>query len=250
MYYHNQMSGSPSSLSENVYLQNPNTLPLLDQIVASNPVSSTRWNSMKKTRQSTTGNSGYVADLIAYISKVIGVNYSIQHSTADIVSATLGYFGLSGQSSVSSGNLSSSFVSTILNNLRNDKPLITVRRTSLSSLPTHTWIIDGFVREQTTYYTTYRFYYVDDPSAISGQYNGYQIVNFYNDEEMASLLPGYTNGSEMVEQSSFETKYFLMNWGLDNGAYDSIRQNVDVWSINGTNYAANYREFYYNISAL
>lgn len=114
----------------------------------------------------------------------------------------------------------------------------------------HAWIIDGYIIEQVTYSTTYRYYYVDDPYSLNGYYNGLPIVGYYTDEEMSALLPGYVNGSQTTDVSYGSNTYLLMNWGLNNGTYDNIHQQPNSWIINNQNYSTGLRELYYNIRLL
>lgn len=249
MYYFHQLSGSPSALYENLTLQNPNTTPLEDQISLGLPTTnSSRWSSMKTSRQASSGNAVYVADLLSSIDKRLGAGYTLPSTVTDITISSVLYLGLSGSVYSTNGSISSSIMTTILNNLRNNKPVIVAKRSSAGADPLHVWIIDGLVRQQETISYTYGFYYVNDPSSLNGQYNGYNIVGIYTDDEMASLYPGYMNGSQHVDQYSIESTYLLMNWGMDDGIYDSIRQNLTVWVANGTTYSNEYREVYYNLS--
>lgn len=235
MYYFNQLSGSPSGLYETVSL-NP-AYNTWQQIILSNYNSnSSRWDDMAKDRYST-GNSGYVADLLAYIGHDVHTDYGYYDSGAFINDATLSYFGINADFGSYTGSLSS-----VINNIRSGIPAI-VKCTN----PAHTWIVDGYIHDQEYISTTYRYYYVDDPSSLNGTYNGYTIVGLYNDEEMASLLPGYVNGSQQTVNSTLSHQYLLMNWGVDDGYYDSLQQSIDYWYAD-TNYSTSISYFMYNLS--
>lgn len=249
LYYFNQEYGSPSTLYESLTLQNPNTYPLIDQIVLGPPTyNSTRWSSMKKNRQASVGNSEYVADLLASIGYMIDIEYALPASGSDMDVLYLTYFGLTANKYDTYSGFDSSKINLILNNLNNNKPLIiTMKPSATDTILGHAWIIDGYIIEQVTYSTTYHYYYVDDPYSLNGYYNGLPIVGYYTDEEMSALLPGYVNGSQTTDVSYGSSTYFLMNWGLDNGVYDCIHQQPNSWIINNQNYATGHRELYYNI---
>lgn len=137
------------------------------------------------------------------------------------------------------------YTNQAINSIRYGQPVIA--QAYLTNDPTkgHAWILDGFIHDQEEYWTTYRYYYVDDPSLLNGTYQGYPIVGIYNDEEMTAICPGYTSGTQVTDTSFVNKKYFLMNWGLGDGDYDSTRQSIDNWHYK-TNSVNHNREFFYN----
>ena len=224
MYYFNQLSGYPSGLYESVALQS-GTPNRWQQIVLNDyNAYSTRWNSMSLNREDGL-NTGYVADLLAYIGHDLHMDYGIDVSTVpSFYSSLLPQFGLR----ASDGQFGSSYENAITN-LRDNTPVMAVSFLSNNHSLGHVWIIDGYMHERIENEVIYKYYYVDDPSSLNGMYNGYPIVSVYDDEEMSYLCPGYVNGAQTVDTAIIDHRFFLMNWGVSNGVYDNIRQDINYW---------------------
>jgi hypothetical protein len=195
-----------------------------------------------KLNRSIYGNDIFVADLLAYVGHNVAMNYGYSSSGTTMNQSRLSQFGFS--SSV--GYMPACLSSTVANIL-DGKPVVVDASTD-NYLLRHTWIIDGYSQEKKTTTTTYAYYYVEDPSTISGTtYNGYLIVSFYDEEEMATLVPGYANGTQTYEYTESTYQYFYHNWGENDGQYDSIRQDVNYWHF-GNNHFNLGRTVYYNLS--
>ena len=243
MFYFNSHYGYPTGLYENVWLdlQNYYYQPWQQIQLDSFNAISDRWDYMKLNR-SIYGNDIFVADLLAYVGHNVAMNYGYSSSGTTMNQSRLSQFGFS--SSV--GYMPACLYSTVANIL-DGKPVVVDASTD-NYLLRHTWIIDGYSQEKKTTTTTYAYYYVEDPSTISGTtYNGYLIVSFYDEEEMATLVPGYANGTQTYEYTESTYQYFYHNWGENDGQYDSIRQDVNYWHF-GNNHFNLGRTVYYNLS--
>ena len=248
-YYYHHEYGYPNRLYHSVSVNNnPNIYPLRDQIILLDSVQlSTRWNYMRLTRNSS-GNYEYVADLLAYIGKTISTDYGLSLSSANFDVQFLHDFDLTcNKYEANSCDFSTTVLDSVFNYLRASKPLMVTNRATQVDQVGHAWIIDGFSIKQETVSTTYQFYYVDDPYALNGTYNGYSIVGIYSDDEMASLYPNYMNGFQTIDNNVLYHKFFRMNWGLNNGNYDNILQDLQNWYYGDTCYSNGIKSIYYNI---
>ena len=64
---------------------------------------------------------------------------------------------------------------------------------------------------------------------------------------MASLYPNYMNGFQTIDNNVLYHKFFRMNWGLNNGNYDNILQDLQNWYYGDTCYSNGIKSIYYNI---
>ncbi len=245
MYYFHSVFGYPSGLYENVWLDSQGLYAYpWQQIILNNYNSnSTRWSSMKKNRYSG-GMASYVADLLAYIGHDIHIVYGNSLSSATLTQANLSHFGFS-----STIGYMSTCAPSIINNILNNKPVI-VSGENASSTYAHTWVIDGYSKDEQYVSSTYGYYYVNDPSSLNGTFNGYNIVGIYNDEEISILVPGCVNGMQTVDYNTIEHHYFYHNWGESNGQYDSVRQAVyQTWYFGNLMFDGT-RLIFYDLSSL
>lgn len=240
MYYFNQVFGGPSGLYETVTIDTQYPFPSRDQIRLSNyNLNSSRWNSMSLTSNST-GNTTYVADLLAYVGYEFNTSYSLLISTATINTTKLNSVRMSGDRCA----YSQTVLPTLVQNLEDSKPVLAE---GMSNSSAHAWVIDGYSHDQVSVSSTFNYYYVNDPYSLNGVYNGLPIMGIYNDEEMNSILPNHVNGSQVIEYNTINIHYFLMNWGEYNGAYDQIRVDQQLWILNGVAFNTN-RYITYNLS--
>ena len=174
------------------------------------PVSNSfRWSNMPLTSNGS-GNFSYVSDLMMEIGDRIDATYSVNATSAQMISYTdAAPCGITANSS----NYS---YTTVRNNIVNRKPVIV---TAFNDDGGHTWVIDGCVDITTTTTTTSTYYRYQegemyDPGAV-----------FLTDEEVLSLYPNAYDGMVIVSYNVVENKYLLMNWGW-NGNYDDGHYSI------------------------
>ena len=246
MYYLNRNFGYPTALYETVYLSEDIPDNLYDQICLSNyNSSSSRWASMATNRSGTDAGIEYVEDFLASLGKQMHADYGSNETTCAYVhDSDFNAFGID----CDGDNYD---YDSVISNLNSGKPVFAFAPYGSGATNSHAWVIDGYKNERTYYSVTYKFYYVEDLSEISGSsYNGYGIVSTYTDEEMSVMFSYCYSGMEIIDSTSILSKYFLMNWGENGGSSDNVYYDASNWTylsyqINNTD-----RHIFYNFSSL
>lgn len=147
--------------------------------------------------------------LIGHVASSIDVEFAPESSSADTKDLHDNTFPLYGLSS----NYSTAYNrDTIYKNLKDGLPVIFAgkRRNNLFNSIGHSWVIDGYVDERTTYHDVYEWQYVTVPTVPVPSYPPLEII---------------TNQSPVL-------KYFRMNWGWGN--YEPYYEDDGVYSTSGS----------------
>lgn len=160
-------------------------------------VNSDHWDDMPLTNNGV-GNFSYVSDLMMDVGVRLDVTYGVSSTSGSILTGSdIAPCGMSG-----TGNNYS--YSTVMNNLNNQKPVLVTAGNGSSG---HAWVIDGCL-DKTVYSNSTTIFYEYQEGVL------YPTGSVYlSESEMLAINPSPYDGYSIVNNTTEQTQYLLMNWG-------------------------------------
>ena len=166
-------------------------------------INSDHWDDMPLTNDGI-GNFSYVSDLMMDVGVRLDVTYSVSGTGGSILTGNdIAPCGMSGTGYYYD-------YTTVKNNLNNQKPVLI--RASYGNTG-HEWVIDGCLDKTINSNSTTVFYeYQEGVLYPTGSV-------YLSESEMLAINPSPYDGYSIVNNTSVQTQYLLMNWGW-NGNHD------------------------------
>lgn len=217
LYFNNHFYNIPNALYHNITVNTSG--PLYDLYIGEykniivqrsgyTPYS-IRWGQMK-LELSSSGNAGYVADLMADVGERTNTRYSDNGSFSSLEWAydALGEYSLQGEISGYTYNL----VKAEIDN--NRVVYMSGEYEDDAQTHGHSWVLDGYREVNTTH--TYEYMWLVDGNQYEGE--------LYTRDQVQALFPGerLEDGMISYEYEYIRNRYVHMNWGWDgvnNGFY-------------------------------
>ena len=238
LYYLNQHFGYPTGLYHDIipsYAQSGSTYYFSSIYRGSYNSDSPRWDYMPWTRN---GNyTNYVGDLMVDIGERVNMIYTPTNSgiTSPLtpVYNTFSQFGVGATSgSYSYDNVKSSIDAY--------KPVVVIASVTQPFTGNHVWVIDGYIQETTINTKTYQWRMVASDSL--SYYNPAEICT---EAQMQLLHPNIQEYDYEYSQSSYTSKYLLMNWGYDHST-ESASYDNGLYSFYSSGWSSSTPSILYN----
>lgn len=189
---------------------------------------SNKWDGMRKSVNTTIGNTDEVAELMFDIAEHAGMRFYSTKSVAPISTALFEQYDVICDESDYDFNI-------VRNSLDQTMPV------EVSCFPTsgsgHSWIIDGYKVYETRTDQAYQWKTISTDSL--SYYNNLDYDYVFTESQKQLSYPDVEDGQIDHNYSYYRDNYLLMNWGC-NGANDDGYYSINAnWTANGVNFWKN-----------